>query len=84
LALAALAAALAAEPATLEPQTGRTDPADGGIVPERIADNPAGAKLSELLAAALDQAPDYDGILPVLTRLAPAAVIRAARDCSTG
>ena len=60
-------------------------PADGRIVPVRIADNPAGAKLRELLTAALDQAPpDYDGILPVLTRLAPAAVIRAARDCSTG
>jgi hypothetical protein len=85
LALAALAAALAAEPGTLEPQTGRADPADGGIVPAQIADNPAGAKLGELLAAALDEAPpNYDGILPVLTRLAPAAVIRAARDCSAG
>ncbi|HEY1627325.1 MAG TPA: hypothetical protein VGG16_26390 [Streptosporangiaceae bacterium] len=50
----------------------------------RTAGNPAGAKLRQLLVAALDQAPDYRGTLPLLTRLEPAAVSRVVGDLSAG
>lgn len=80
---AALAAALAATAGTLELPGERPD-SPGGTVPVRTAGNPAGAKLRQLLVAALDQAPDYRGTLPLLTRLEPAAVSRVVGDLSAG